>query len=55
MIITELLLAVSTPISALIIKCIKDEIDKLHIHLIERIEELEKQIGNTPKTENQNK
>jgi hypothetical protein len=37
------------PISALIIKCVKDEIDKLHIHLIERIEELEKQIGSTPK------
>ena len=55
MIITELLLAVSTPISALIIKCVKDEIDKLHSHLIERIEELEKQIGNTPKTDNQNK
>ena len=51
MIITELLLAVSTPISALIIKCVKDEIDKLHIHLIERIEELEKQIGNTPKSD----
>ena len=49
MIITELLLAVSTPISALIIKCVKDEIDKLHVHLIERVESLEKQLESQQK------
>lgn len=49
MIITELLLAVSTPISALIIKCVKDEIDKLHAHLIERVQSLEQQLGSQQK------
>ena len=49
MIITEILLAVSTPISALIVKCVKDEIDRLHAHLLERVEELEKQLASTPK------
>ena len=49
MIITELLLAVSTPISVLIIKCVKDEIDKLHAHLIERVESLEKQLESQQK------
>jgi hypothetical protein len=44
MIATELLLAASTPMSALIIKCVKYEIDKLHVHLIERGESLEKQL-----------
>jgi hypothetical protein len=45
MIITEILLAVSTPISAFIVKCVKDEIDRLHAHLIEQVEELEKQLA----------
>ncbi len=40
MIITELRLALSKPISALIITCAKDEIDKLCAHLIERVESL---------------
>jgi hypothetical protein len=51
MIITELLLASATPISALVMKCVKDEIDRLHAHLIERVEELEKQLASTPKAD----
>ncbi len=45
MIVTELMLAVSIPISALIIQCVKDDIDKLYTPLIERVESLEKQLG----------
>jgi hypothetical protein len=45
-------LAVSTPISALSIKCVKDEFDKLHAHLIERVESLEKQLESQQKWEN---
>ncbi len=45
MLITEILLAVSTPISALIVKCVKDDMDRLHAHLIERVEDLEKQLA----------
>ncbi len=48
MIINEIMLAVSPQIFALIVKCAKDEIDKLHAHLIERVEELEKQLASTP-------
>ncbi len=44
MIITELPLAVSTPVSALIIQCVKNETDKLYAHLIERVESLETQL-----------
>jgi hypothetical protein len=51
MIITELLLAAATPISALVMKCVKDEIDRLHAHLIERVEELEKQLASTPRAD----
>ncbi len=45
MIITEILLAVSALISALIVKCVKDELDQLNAHLVERVEELEKQLA----------
>ncbi len=48
MIITELLLAATTPISALVMKCVEDEIDRLHAHLIARVEKLEKQLASTP-------
>ncbi len=49
MVIREMLLAVSTPISALIVKCVQDAIGRLHAHIIERLEELEKQLASTPK------
>ena len=51
MIVTERLPAVSAPISALIVNCIKDEIDRPHAHLIERVEELERQLASTPKVD----
>ena len=50
MIVTEILLAISTPISALIDKCVKDEIHRIHAHLIERVEELEQQLASKPKS-----
>jgi hypothetical protein len=51
MIITVLFWAAATPISALVMKCVKDEIDRLHVHLLERVEELEKQLASTPKAD----
>ncbi len=51
MITTELILTVSTTISALIIKCVKEEIGELHVHSIERVESLEKQLGLQQKLE----
>ena len=34
--------------AALTVKCVKDEIDRLHAHLIERVEELEEQLASMP-------
>jgi hypothetical protein len=48
MIVTEILLAVSTLIFAFIVKCVKDEKDRPHARLIERVEELERQLASTP-------
>jgi len=53
MIITELLLAAMTPLTGLVIKCVKDEIDILHRHLIQRIEDLERQLHNSTPSESQ--
>ncbi len=49
MIFIEVLLVVSTPISVLIVQWVKDEINRLRIHLLERVEESEKQLASTPK------
>ncbi len=38
--VAKILLAVSRPISALSVKGVMDEIDWLHAHLMERVEEL---------------